>query len=133
MSIDTLSDRCSREKFKFAHILRRNPTPSEAALWRTIRNCQLGEQFWRQIVILGWIVDFLCPSKKLIIEIDGGSHDNYWSNKEDAYRDSIMEQHGFRVLRISEKDVLSRLPQTLELMQTALQEPILEESSNSAA
>ena len=54
--------------------LRNNSTSEEILLWLRLKNSQLGFKFRRQHSIGGYIVDFYCPSKKLVIEIDGKEH-----------------------------------------------------------
>jgi very-short-patch-repair endonuclease len=52
--------------------LRNNLTPAEATLWLALKNKQLaGRRFKRQVSINHYIVDFYCPSEKLVIELDG--------------------------------------------------------------
>ena len=60
-----------------ARRLRTNMTDAERHLWAGIRRKQLGgAQFYRQKNIGNYIVDFYCPSARLIVELDGGQH--YW-------------------------------------------------------
>ena len=60
-------------------------------------------RFTRQRPIGNYIADFYCREKKLVIEIDGWSHDNKY--EYDRERDKYMESLGIHVLRISDKDV----------------------------
>ena len=61
---------------EFAPQMRNNPTDAERLLWNRLRNRRLeGWRFLRQKVIGNAIVDFVCPKAKLIIEVDGGQHD----------------------------------------------------------
>ncbi len=74
-------------------------TPAEHRLWAAIRrNAIDGFHFRRQQVIEGYIVDFYCAAAKLVIELDGGVHQEQW--KYDQSRDKIISQAGVRVLRI---------------------------------
>lgn len=59
----------------FARSMRRDPTPAEALLWVRLRHNQLGVRFRRQEPIGPYIVDFACAAARLIIELDGDSHD----------------------------------------------------------
>src|SRR5690606_27964289 len=54
-----------------AHVAR---SASEAALWRRLRGRRLGVQFRRQVVLGSFVVDFLAPSARLVVEVDGGWH-----------------------------------------------------------
>lgn len=85
-------------KLDRAREFRGRPTRSEAALWNELRGKKLGVRFRRQAPILGWIADFWCPSLRLVVEIDGSSHDQ--RKTADAYRDSVMGLYGIGVLRI---------------------------------
>ena len=89
-----------------ARDLRTNMTDAERKLWMFLRNRQLKNQrFRRQLVIGSYIVDFCCPSQKLIVEVDGGQHqDNF---EEDEMRTRWLEKQGFRVLRFWNNQVLS--------------------------
>src|SRR5690348_13578813 len=61
---------------KRARSMRTDPTEPEKRLWRSLSNSQLGGyKFRRQAVIDRYIVDFLCPAQKLIVEVDGDTHD----------------------------------------------------------
>ena len=80
-----------------ARSLRRDSTDAEHAMWRILRNRQLaGFKFRRQQPLGRFIVDFVCFSHRLIIEIDGSQHAD---NAADAQRTAWLEREGFRVLR----------------------------------
>ena len=86
--------------------LRNNLTPAEAALWNILKNNQLkGRKFRRQHSIENYIVDFFCPSEKLIIELDGQVHFNNNASFGDADRDARLAELGYVVLRFENKDV----------------------------
>jgi very-short-patch-repair endonuclease len=101
-----------------ARHLRNNGTPFEAKLWLHISRSQLaGYKFRRQHVIGNCIVDFFCPQKALILEIDGDTHDD----RRDRRRDRINEFRGYTTIRFSNEDVgknidgvLARLLETLQ-------------------
>ena len=100
---------------KYAQALRKNMTDAERALWRHVRGKQLaGAQFYRQTPIENLIVDFFCPSSKLIIELDGGQHALPDSRMKDELRDSVLSQLGYRVMRFSDRDVLLNIQGVLE-------------------
>jgi very-short-patch-repair endonuclease len=91
-----------------ARQMRSAPTPSERKLWTYLRKRKIrGFKFRRQHIIHTFIVDFYCPSAKLVVEVDGDIH--LGSMEYDKERDSLMEALGYRVLRIRnelvEKDV----------------------------
>ncbi|GAB5481072.1 MAG: endonuclease domain-containing protein [Parasphingorhabdus sp.] len=86
--------------------MRRNPTETEKRLWRHLSASQLGGyKFRRQAVLEQFIVDFFCPQKALIVEIDGDTHDL----PQDAKRDLRLSQKGFRTIRFSNQEVIKNL------------------------
>jgi len=86
--------------------MRRNPTEPEKRLWRHLSNGQLeGAKFRRQSVISRFIADFLCPQKALIVEVDGDTHDE----AKDRLRDDELGRHGFRVVRVTNGDVMTNM------------------------
>jgi len=88
--------------------LRKSSTPQEVILWSRLRRNQLGYKFRRQHSIGRYIVDFYCPEKKLIIEIDGSQHIE--TQKEyDEQRDEYLKSLGFTVLRFWDNDVNNNL------------------------
>jgi very-short-patch-repair endonuclease len=94
------------EKLKpLARQMRHEPTPAEDALWQRVRNRRVGgAKFRRQYAIERFIVDFVCLEQRLIIEVDGGIHEQ--QQEYDAIRQAFLEAQGFRVLRFSNGDVL---------------------------
>jgi very-short-patch-repair endonuclease len=88
--------------------LRSDLTPAEKLMWSMVRAKRLGGlKFHRQFPIGAYIVDFYCAEKKLIVEIDGETHD--YRMEHDSARTEFFEQHGLQVLRFSNEDVLSNL------------------------
>jgi very-short-patch-repair endonuclease len=84
--------------------LRNNSTSAEAELWKLLRNKQVeGRKFRRQHSIENNIVDFYCPSEKLIIELDGDFHGDYTQIHKDELRDKFFEENGFKVLRFENR------------------------------
>ena len=89
---------------QIARRLRVNQTDAETVLWNRIRNRQIdGYKFVRQLPISGYICDFVCREKSLVIEVDGGQHNE---SATDAVRDRRLADEGFRVLRFWNNDVL---------------------------
>ena len=84
--------------------LRTSQTTSEGLLWSVLRAKQLcGLKFRRQHPIEPWIVDFACPQKMLVVEIDGGYHDNVV--EDDLKRQKYLETLGWKVIRFTDKEV----------------------------
>jgi very-short-patch-repair endonuclease len=100
--------------------LRRDSTDAERKLWNVLRNGQMnGLKFRRQVEIDGYIADFLCPEKRLIIEVDGGQH----TPERDARRTEFLESQGFRILRFWNNDVLQNLDGVWTAIEAALTTP----------
>ena len=90
----------------FRSFLRNKATSAEAALWDILKSKQLdGRKFRRQYSIGSYIVDFCCPSEKLIIELDGDPHGEYHKIQKDENRDKYLESLGFTVLRFENRFV----------------------------
>jgi very-short-patch-repair endonuclease len=88
------------------------PTASEARLWEAIRAGNLGTRFVRQVPLGGYIVDFLAPSARPVLEVDGGYH--AVRQRADARRDRVLERLGYRVLRIEARAIHEELEVVLE-------------------
>lgn len=96
-----------------ARQLRSNATDAERRLWRHLRACQVGgARFRRQHPVAGFVLDFACPELKLGVELDGGQH--LEQRGYDAQRTERLLQHGYRVLRFWNDDVLLRTEAVLE-------------------
>jgi len=104
----------------FARAMRREPTPSERALWEALSGSKLGVGFRRQALVAGCIVDFLAPSRKLVVEVDGGYHRTAAQRRADAHRDRRLERAGFRVLRLPAELVLTSIAEVTRLVRAAL-------------
>ncbi len=94
-----------RQQLKFqlllaerAQYMRHNLTETEAILWRRISGKQLGVAFNRQVPVERYILDFLAPSAKLVVEVDDRSHE--LRRSADAHRDRTPARLGYRAVRI---------------------------------
>jgi very-short-patch-repair endonuclease len=95
--------------------LRANTTPHERTLWRALKEIPLeGSHFRRQAPMGPYIVDFFCPAKRLIIELDGGHHNDEEQSKRDLERQSWLEKEGYRVLRFWNSEISGDLNAVLE-------------------
>ncbi|MCI0542484.1 endonuclease domain-containing protein [bacterium] len=83
--------------------LRKNATPQEVLLWARLRRKNIGHRFRRQHSFGKFIVDFYCPEKKLVIEIDGSQHEE--NLEYDSERTRILEELGICVLRFWNNEV----------------------------
>lgn len=110
----------------FSEGLRNNSTFGEVILWskvlktKKMMNYQFNRQFSMKIDNLNIIVDFICRKLKLVIEIDGFSHN--FKYEEDKLRDEKLSKYGYVVLRIAEKDVKYNLDNVVRLIENAISE-----------
>ena len=86
--------------------MRKEPTDAEAALWELLRDKKLGDKFRRQHLIDDFIVDFVCLSKNLVIEVDGGYHNDPTQKEYDQQRTLYLNEKGFKVIRFTNEEVL---------------------------
>ena len=102
-----------------ARVLRKQSTDAERHLWQYLRRKQLnGHRFRRQVPICGYIADFACIEAKLVIEIDGGQHQE--RSMSDKRRDGKIEAQGFRVLRFWNNQVFEETTAVLDVILKAL-------------
>ncbi|QUM72589.1 endonuclease domain-containing protein [Sphingopyxis granuli] len=107
-----------RETLK-AQRFRREATPSERILWRALSRRQLeGWKFSRQMPIGPYVADFLCREAKLVVELDGISHES--RQDEDRRRDGYLRAQGYQTLRFANADVVSNLEGVLMAILAAL-------------
>jgi very-short-patch-repair endonuclease len=93
--------------------MRHAPTPAEDCLWQRLRNRQLsGYRFHRQFTIDRFIVDFICLSAAVIVEVDGDVHRQ--QVEADQEREQILARLGFRVMRFTNAQVLEQTDRVLE-------------------
>lgn len=96
--------------------MRAQPTPFEDKLWQQIRASRLdGLKFSRQITLGDFICDFVCRNLRLVIEIDGDTHER----ARDAERDYALGRMGYRVLRFSNADIGNNLDGVLATISAA--------------
>jgi very-short-patch-repair endonuclease len=96
---------------KFSKENRKSMTKAEKKLWARIRNDQLGVRVLRQKVIYRYIADFYIANHKLIIEVDGESHNE--RNDKDRERDLLLIKLGYRVLRIVDYEISEDLEEVV--------------------
>ena len=97
----------------FARENRKNATVAERVLWEHIRHDALGVKIQRQHIIGDFIVDFLAPNERLIIEVDGGYHAERKQHESDEVRASWLESQGYSVIRFSNEQILHDLDSVL--------------------
>jgi very-short-patch-repair endonuclease len=95
--------------------LRANTTPHERILWRALKELPVdGTHFRCQAPIGPYVVDFFCPAKHHIIELDGGHHNDDETAKRDRQRQAWLEQEGYRVVRFWNSEITRDLNAVLE-------------------
>jgi very-short-patch-repair endonuclease len=107
--------RISPELQTVARDLRREMTRAEAVLWEALRGRRLaGLKFRRQHAIGTSVLDFCCPTARLVIEVDGGVHEADEVAAHDRARDEQFTAAGYTVLRVRNEDVFRDLPGVLD-------------------
>lgn len=93
---------------------RNYPTQAEAVLWEYLKGNRLGAKFRRQHLIGQYIPDFVCLSKQLIIEVDGGYHFIGDQIISDEQRTAYLESFGYHVIRFTNEEVLADTQNVLQ-------------------
>ena len=89
--------------------MRENMTEAETVLWEALKSKHIGDKFRRQHIIGNFIADFVCLSKRLVIEVDGGYHTDDTQQGLDEGRAEELKQLGFEVIRFTNEEVLNNL------------------------
>ncbi|MCL4673672.1 MAG: DUF559 domain-containing protein [Sphingomonadaceae bacterium] len=88
-----------------ARELRNAATPAERRLWEFLGRSGLGMKFSRQMPVGPWFADFLCRELRLVVELDGFSHDI--DPDRDLRRDADLKARGYHVLHFTNADVMA--------------------------
>ena len=107
----------------YARGMRKQPSRAERAVWEIVRDQRLGFKFRRQRPIDRYIADFACMEAKLVVEIDGASHDLADQIEYDAERTSRLNALGWRVVRLRDALVLSDPSAAAALILEVLRQP----------
>ncbi len=121
-SVENLFKGASPTLFENAHKLRLvDTTKAEKILWEALRNKKVENcKFRRQHPIGRFIADFYCYEKKLVIEIDGGYHNEKEQNSYDELRTQIINEYNIAVIRFTNEDVLNNIQSVIEKISDAL-------------
>jgi very-short-patch-repair endonuclease len=107
-----------------ARELRKIMNAPEAKLWNALRQLRaLGHHFRRQVPIGRYYADFCCHRRCLIIEVDGDTHGSQEAIAYDAVRDEFLRQEGYRVLRVTNLDVMRNLDGVITQVLRLLDQP----------
>ncbi|MEY2943405.1 MAG: hypothetical protein RLY97_1419 [Pseudomonadota bacterium] len=105
----------------FAKSMRHEMTEPETLLWLELRAERfMGIKFRRQKVIGNYIADFAANDPKLIVELDGNTHDV--DDKRDQVRTNYLESQGYQVVRFTNTDVITNMDGVLTVLQNTIQE-----------
>ncbi len=105
---------------------KKNSTQAETILWEALKGKKLnGYKFRREHIIDEYIVDFVCLAKQLIVEIDGGYHQEDETKQKDEFRSKFLkEKFGFRTIRFTNEEVIGDIDAVLEKIETELTSPL---------
>ena len=108
-AVVTRSDKTHRLRERrnrgFAKAMRRNPTEAEQKLWLLLKNRRFAEyKFRRQVPIGPFIADFVCYSRRLIVELDGSQHAG---SAADGHRAATLAEKGFATIRVWNSDLIA--------------------------
>jgi len=102
----------------FARDMRKNLTTQELKLWGILKNNKLGFKFRRQFAIDSkYIADFVCLEARLIIEIDGGQHNESFVDIDRTY---YLEQQNFRLIRFWNNEIDNNIDGCIEVLSCEL-------------
>ncbi|MEI6554359.1 MAG: phosphoribosylformylglycinamidine synthase [Paludibacter sp.] len=100
---------------------RHNPTPAEEFLWEQLKGKNLDNyKFRRQHIIGDCIADFVCLQNKLVIEVDGGYHNDPEVIEYDKLRTQLFEEYEFKVIRFTNEEVLNNIDNVLNSIKSEL-------------
>ena len=92
----------------FARRQRAQAVQAETIVWRAVRNRRCDDaKFQRQVPLGDYIVDFVCFERRLVIEIDGPSHEGLEQRLADETRDAWLREQGFQVVRLPNELVIA--------------------------
>lgn len=104
-----------------AKTLRRELTKAEQEMWNLLRDLRpRGARFRRETPIGPYIADFAWLSARVVVEVDGDSHETDHGRRHDRRRDAFLMEEGFTVLRFDNADVLSSPDAVFTILETKL-------------
>ena len=114
--------KCSQNAKLNAKELRKNSTKQEQKLWKQLNKSQLlGYKFRRQQPIGNYIVDFFCPELRLVVELDGGQHNELPNIEYDKLRDDFLKNQELTVVRIWNNDIDNNIDGVIEYLKNTMQ------------
>ena len=99
------NQKINSDKLELARQFRKEATQSEDIVWQLLRNRKMFNLKWRrQQIIEGFVADFYCAELNVVLEIDGGVHDNDAAREYDELRSEIFESLGIKTFRIKNEN-----------------------------
>lgn len=112
---------------------RKNPTEAESILWDMLKGNNIGLHFRRQHIILDYIVDFICIEKGLVIELDGGYHNDPEQKEQDERRTAHLQQLGYTELRFANEELLTNPDAVIaRIKEVAISLPSIKKNNDTA-
>ena len=104
-----------------ARKLRRDMTDAERKLWWHLRRLPIEHSHFRRQATIGpYFADFACHERRLVIEVDGGQHNEPENVAKDEVRSTYLQSQGYRILRFWNNDVLKNIDGVMETILTAM-------------
>jgi very-short-patch-repair endonuclease len=114
---DSLHSHAIGKLYEYAREMRKKDTVAESFLWRFIRNRKLdGLKFRRQHPLDKFIADFYCHEKRLVVEVDGGVHNDKEAKESDEGRTFELKELGIIVIRFTNKEVQHKINDVLKII-----------------
>lgn len=101
----------TKAKRAMANKLRRSMSPPEGKVWKHLKRKFAGVEWYSQAIILGWVADFFCVQKRIVVEVDSSFH--IGREAYDAKRDKVMGEHGITILRVQASEINMNVGATL--------------------
>lgn len=101
--------------------MRQKATSQEKLMWEKLRNNKLGNRFKRQYSIGGYILDFYCAEKRLVIELDGEIHNKKENLEYDKIRDKFFKELDYKVLRFKNRQVEEDIKGVIKIIGDSLE------------
>jgi len=109
------------EIFDRAQELRKQMTEAEKKLWKRLRNRKFeGLKFRRQHPINRFVVDFYCHEKLLVVELDGGIHNEISVKERDEGREGELKNFGLKIVRFTNLEVLNDMSIVLQKLKDSI-------------
>lgn len=96
--------------------LRRTSPRAERLMWQQLRDRRLGGwKFRRQYGIAHYVADFYCVECRLVVELDGSSHEGEDAAEYDLNRQNYFQSLGFRVVRFQNEDIYNNISSVTQI------------------